>query len=85
MYLLLLLLFLYLAANQIASAAAGDFDPSSLVSMVTFANGETQKLVSIQVLDDNVPELREYFTIHLENPQGGKALINPDKVYTHYI
>lgn len=49
--------------------------------MATFANGETLKSVTVQVLNDNVPELEEYFTILLQNPQGGKAIINPDKVW----
>uniref|UniRef100_A0A1X7VF86 Staphylococcus aureus surface protein A n=3 Tax=Amphimedon queenslandica TaxID=400682 RepID=A0A1X7VF86_AMPQE len=66
-------------ANQIASAAEGDYDLSSLATMATFANGETLKSVTVQVLNDNVPELEEYFTILLQNPQGGKAIINPAK------
>lgn len=77
---LVIIEFLSLATNQIASAVAGDFDLTSLADMVTFGNGETQKAVTVQVLNDNIPELREYFTIHLENPQGGQALINPTKV-----
>ena len=48
--------------------------------MVTFGNGETLKSVTVQVLNDNVPELEEYFTVHLQNPQGGKAIIDPNKV-----
>ena len=36
--------------------------------------------MSIQILDDAIPEAMEYFTLHLQNPQGGKALINTDKV-----
>ena len=71
---------MFIAANQIASASEGDYDLSSLVTVATFANGETLKSVTVQVLNDNVPELEEYFTILLQNPQGGKAIINPDKV-----
>ena len=72
--------FSFSAPNQIASASEGDYDPSSLVTMVTFGNGETLKSVTVQVLNDNVPELEEYFTVHLQNPQGGKAIIDPNKV-----
>ena len=66
------------AVNQIASSA--DYTASSLFSPVTFANGEELKPVSIKILDDNVAEVTEYFTLQLLNPQGGKALINSDKV-----
>ena len=79
-----ILFLLYPAVNQIASSS--DYSSQSLISMVTFANEEVEKFVSVQVLDDNIPEIMEYFTVHLTNPQGGKALINEDKVYSpfHY-
>jgi hypothetical protein len=67
------------AGNEIASAADGDYDPQSMATMVTFGNGETEKSVTVQILNDDIPETNEYFTIKLLNPQGGKALINPDK------
>ena len=76
---------LYTAVDQIASASSGDYDPQSLVTLVTFENGESEKSVTIQILNDNVPELEEYFTIHLENPQGGKAVISSTNVMIIYI
>lgn len=57
-----------------------DYDAASLPSMVTFADQESQKILSIGIIDDSTPELREYFTVHLANPQGGSALINPTRV-----
>ena len=57
-----------------------DYDPNSLPSTVTFLDQESQKTVNVRVQNDNTPELVEYFTLHLANPQGGSALINPTKV-----
>ena len=67
-------------ANQIAQASNGDYSAASLATLVTFQDGELQKLVTVQVLNDEIPELEEYFTIVLSNPQGGSAIINGLKV-----
>lgn len=48
---------------------------------MTFMDRESQKTVTVRVQNDDTPELMEYFTVHLANPQGGSALISPTKVY----
>ena len=67
-------------ANQIARASDGDYSAGSLATLVTFQDGELQKLVTVHVLNDDTPELEEYFTIVLSNPQSGNAIINGLKV-----
>ena len=74
-----MLLLFSSAIDQVASY--NDFSSDSLLTLVTFASDDNLKPVSIQILDDNVPEIIEYFTLQIENPQGGKAIINDDKVY----
>ena len=68
------------AANHTASLLENDYSTSKTVSELTFSNGQTDKTISIQVLDDQVPEIDEYFTITLVNPQGGVAIFNQSKV-----
>ena len=72
-----------LADNQVAST--DDFSSDSLFTLVTFASGEDLKPVSIQILDDNIAEITEYFTLQIENPQGGKAIINNAKVQCVHV
>jgi hypothetical protein len=43
---------------------------------LTFADGETQKTIVIPILDDNLPEGAEDFTVTLSNPGGGASLSN---------
>lgn len=71
---------IYAAINQTASLVENDYSTSKTASELVFASGETQKTVSIQVLDDQVPEIEEYFAITLVNPQGGVAVFNQSKV-----
>ena len=68
---------------SIAATDGVDYDTSILPTLVTFNNQENQRTVQINIIDDNIPELAEYFTIHLANPQGGSALINPTQVSYH--
>jgi len=42
--------------------------------MVTFEEGETLLQVSVPVLDDEVPEDTESFSVVLENPRGGAEI-----------
>ena len=61
-----------------ASASAGDYDLIDLE--LVFEDGESEKSMNIQINDDAIPELMEYFTVLLENPPAGSALIDPDAV-----
>ena len=44
------------------------------VGTVFFAPGETCQSISVDVVDDDVPELSEMFEVHLTKPVGGAIL-----------
>ena len=71
------------AADEMASATAGDYDLIDLE--LVFEDGESEQSMNIQINDDAIPELMEYFTVLLENPPAGSALIDPDAVSPHSI
>ncbi|KAM6225436.1 adhesion G-protein coupled receptor V1 [Rhynchocyon petersi] len=50
-----------------------DFQEQTLV--LTFLDGERERKVSIQILDDDEPEGQEFFYIVLTDPQGGARLV----------
>ena len=56
-----------------ANAATAGADYTATSDTLTFAPGETEKTVSVPVLDDSHDEGEETFTLTLSNPQGGNA------------
>ena len=56
-----------------AAVAGEDYEETS--GTLTFAPGDTEKTVSVTVLDDAVDEGEETFTLTLSNPQGGDAYL----------
>lgn len=62
----------YVTRNDSATASGGDYD--SVNEQVVFASGETQKSVSVYILDDNQPETDENFTIVLTSSTGDTSI-----------
>ena len=58
----------YATADGTAAAGA---DYTATSGTLTFAAGETEKTVSVPVLDDSLDEGKETFTLRLSNAQGG--------------
>ena len=50
-------------------------NPASLT--VSFTNGQTQKIVSVPIINDNKHEQNETFNVTLTNPTGGASLMAP--------
>jgi hypothetical protein len=64
----------YSTANGTAQAGT---DYTATSGTLTFAAGETQKALTVPILNDAVPESTETFTVTLSNPTGGAALGSP--------
>ena len=64
-------------ANGLATADA-DFGP--LNQALVFRDRETTKTVTVSVVDDDVPEQAEGFSVVLVEPPGGAAIIDPQAV-----
>ena len=62
--------------TQNSLAKAGD-DYTEISGTLTFKEGETQKLVTIPILDDNKNDPNETFKLILSNPTGGATLETP--------
>ena len=45
-----------------------------------FANGQTSAFINITIIEDNVPEQRDYFTVTLDSVTGGAKLASPTTV-----
>ncbi len=65
----------YSSANGTATAGS---DYTATSGTLTFAPGETQKVLRVAILNDAVPEPGESFTIGLSNPTGGASLGSAD-------
>ena len=63
----------YTTANGGASSGL-DFTPNS--GTLSFASGETEKTVTVDVLDDAVFEIDETFFVNLSNPTGGATIVD---------
>ena len=63
-------------ASGISSSqtAWGGADYTSTSGVVTFAPGETSKVISIPIKNDTSIETSEYFSVELRNPAGGATL-----------
>jgi hypothetical protein len=55
--------------SSFATAAAGDYVATS--GTLTFAPGETTKIIYVQVFDDDISENDEYFFVNLSGATGG--------------
>jgi Calx-beta domain/Domain of unknown function (DUF4214) len=58
------------------TASAGvDFVAAS--GRIDFANGETNKIITLRTIDDNIGEINETFNLFLTDPGGSATLVNP--------
>lgn len=55
-----------------------DFSESGVT--VQFSSGQTTSFINITILDDDVPEQRDYFTVSLDSVTGGAKLALPKTV-----
>jgi uncharacterized delta-60 repeat protein len=55
-----------------------DFIPTN--GILTFAEGETNKSIVVEILDDTEVEGNETFFVNLSNPQGGTSLIGTSSI-----
>lgn len=55
-----------------------DFSESG--GTVQFSSGQTTSFINITILDDSVPEQRDYFTVSLDSVTGGAKLASPKTV-----
>ncbi|XP_033109462.1 adhesion G-protein coupled receptor V1-like [Anneissia japonica] len=55
-----------------ASATTADYSPVS--GNITFAEGQQEAVIDISIIDDNVYETDELFTVQLNSPRGGAVL-----------
>ncbi len=62
-----------------ATAKSGE-DFSGTSGVVSFADGETQKIITIAIVEDKVGEIHETFHIILGNPTGGAVLGSPSEM-----
>lgn len=69
-------------ANGLATAGA-DFVP--LNQELVFGDGETTKTLTVSIIDDDVSEEAEGFSVALIEPPGGAAIIDPLAVSGTYI
>ncbi len=63
----------YATADNTANAPS---DYTSTSGTLTFNDGEMSKTITVPIIDDNIPEGTETFTLTLSNPTGGAVLGN---------
>src|SRR6185436_5816316 len=68
---------------DISASSGSDFVGTN--NVIAFADGETRKSASITILNDNVMEGPEAFTVELFNPTGGAALGTPSVATVNII
>lgn len=64
---------------QNGTAILGE-DFSESAGTVQFSSGQTTSFINITILDDDVPEQRDYFTVSLDSVTGGAKLALPKTV-----
>lgn len=64
---------------QNGTAILGE-DFSESAGTVQFSSGQTTSFINITILDDDVPEQRDYFTVSLDSVTGGAKLASPKTV-----
>ena len=68
--------------NTIPGTATPGSDYVSAAGTLTFAPGETSKVIVVTTLDDVIVEDNETFTMELSNPTGGAMIVDPQGVAT---
>ncbi|XP_070543508.1 adhesion G-protein coupled receptor V1-like isoform X2 [Ptychodera flava] len=69
---------------QIVSLGEGsDYTPRS--GMLTFGHGESQRTVTVSILDDETPEDTEDFYVAISNPTGGAEISNLNRVMINIL
>lgn len=63
-----------------AGTATAGVDYSAVGGVLSFADGDSFKTISIAILDDSLVEGNETFTLTLANPTGGTTIIGPTTV-----
>ena len=63
-----------------AGTATAGVDYSAVGGVLSFADGDSSKSITIAILDDAVVEGNETFTLTLANPTGGTTIIGPTTV-----
>jgi uncharacterized repeat protein (TIGR01451 family) len=63
--------------RTVDSSAIGGFDYVPTNTVLAFADGETRKTISIGILEDNLMEGAENFTVQLSNPTGNSTIGAP--------
>lgn len=71
--------------NTVAGTATpfSDFIPTN--GVLNFAEGETNKYIEVEILDDSKVEGNETFFVNLSNPQGGTTLVGPATITVNII
>jgi len=69
-----------LTSSNITALAGSDYLGTNI--LVTFANGESRKVVNIATKDDLIQDDGETFLLHLSNPTGGAVLGLADTIVT---
>nr|XP_021553254.1 G-protein coupled receptor 98 [Neomonachus schauinslandi] len=64
---------IYGISNLTWATEEEDFEEQTLI--LTFVDGERERKVLVQILDDDEPEGQEFFYVFLTDPQGGAQLV----------
>jgi hypothetical protein len=62
--------------ESVTAISGSDFTASD--GTLSFGVGETKKTISFVIVDDSIPETKEYFKIRLQSPVGDVVFINPN-------
>ena len=75
--------------SNLYSSAPGDYDSSRSPYAVTFQPGQPTQSISVQTINDNTVEMREFFTAVLSNTDESRDLgvnvIDPDEATVYII
>ena len=63
--------------RSVESSALADLDYSPVSGTATFSEGETSQIISIPILEDNLAEEIEIFSLTIDNATGGASLAAP--------
>ena len=66
------------AFRVVEGTALVDLDFTLLSRVVILASGQSRKRVPLELIDDRVPELAETFTVELEEPVTGGAVLGEE-------